>query len=280
MCRDNSHHLLFFFLYLLVFYINSSVTCLKFAPKWSFFLFSAYFGGHVCYHSNRKSRINVRLLHLGYCSNKLIRRNLWKGTFIFWPHRGAKIALNARTLLYEIGFLICCTSVSPVWLGLKISRYFCWNLHVGAQSAARPSRCKRQILSLCILFRSLVEFFFCICHSPLKKPTYLVYSVFSVLWQTVQKSSWNSIAEIYPVYSVFSVLWQIVQKSSWNSIAEICLVYSVFSVLWQSKNQAEIPPASYVTWRFVGIICDKIVHVCINMTNIRQYLIIGEIKVK
>ena len=40
MCYDNSHHLLkYFFLYLLVLYINSSVTCLKFAPKWSFSYF-------------------------------------------------------------------------------------------------------------------------------------------------------------------------------------------------------------------------------------------------
>ena len=34
-CRDNSHHLLkYLFWYLLVLYINSPVTCLKFAPKW------------------------------------------------------------------------------------------------------------------------------------------------------------------------------------------------------------------------------------------------------
>ena len=35
MCRDNFHQLLKFFLV----YINSSVTCLKFAPKWSFSYF-------------------------------------------------------------------------------------------------------------------------------------------------------------------------------------------------------------------------------------------------
>ena len=34
------------------------------------FLFSAYFGGHFCYHSNDKSKSNLRLLHFGYCSNK------------------------------------------------------------------------------------------------------------------------------------------------------------------------------------------------------------------
>ena len=40
MCRDNSHHLLKkIFWFLLVLYINSSVTCLKFAPKWSFSYF-------------------------------------------------------------------------------------------------------------------------------------------------------------------------------------------------------------------------------------------------
>ena len=39
MCRDNFYHLLIFFWYLLVLYINSSVTCLKFAPKWPFFYF-------------------------------------------------------------------------------------------------------------------------------------------------------------------------------------------------------------------------------------------------
>ena len=40
MCRDNSHHLLkISFWYLLVLYINSSVACLKFAPKWSFSYF-------------------------------------------------------------------------------------------------------------------------------------------------------------------------------------------------------------------------------------------------
>ena len=41
-CRDNSHHLLkykIFIWYLLVLYINSSVTYLKFAPKWSFSYF-------------------------------------------------------------------------------------------------------------------------------------------------------------------------------------------------------------------------------------------------
>ena len=41
--------------------------------KMVIFLFSAYFGGHFCYHSNCKSRIYTRTLHFGCCSNKLIR---------------------------------------------------------------------------------------------------------------------------------------------------------------------------------------------------------------
>ena len=60
------------------------------------FLFTAYFGSHFCYHGNGKNWINPRILHLAYCSNKLTRRNLWKVKFIFWPHRGAKIASQCR----------------------------------------------------------------------------------------------------------------------------------------------------------------------------------------
>ena len=38
------------------------------------FLFIAYFGDHFCYRSNDKSQINTKSLHLGYCSNKLMRK--------------------------------------------------------------------------------------------------------------------------------------------------------------------------------------------------------------
>ena len=41
--------------------------------KMANFLFSAYFGVHFCYHSKGKNRTNIRLMHLGHCSNKLIR---------------------------------------------------------------------------------------------------------------------------------------------------------------------------------------------------------------
>ena len=64
------------------------------------FLFSAYFGGHFCYHSNGKSQINTRYLHFGYCSNKLIRRKCWKTFFIFLPLRRAKIA-SQRTYIFN-----------------------------------------------------------------------------------------------------------------------------------------------------------------------------------
>ena len=53
-------------------YINSSVTCLIFAPKWSFSYFQPILADHFCYHSNCTCRINTRLLHFGYCYNKLI----------------------------------------------------------------------------------------------------------------------------------------------------------------------------------------------------------------
>ena len=70
--------------------------------KMVIFLFSAYFGGHFCYHCNSKSRINTRPLQFGYCSNKLIKINLCRATFIFLPHRGPKKPLNASTPLEEI----------------------------------------------------------------------------------------------------------------------------------------------------------------------------------
>ena len=55
-------------------------------------LFSAYFGGHLCYHSNGKSQRNLRLLHFEYCSNKLI--------FLYFSLIGGpKKHINARSFL-------------------------------------------------------------------------------------------------------------------------------------------------------------------------------------
>ena len=52
------------------------------------FLFSAYFGSHFCYHSNSKNRINYRLLHLGYCFNKLIRKKTCEKQISFFCLKG------------------------------------------------------------------------------------------------------------------------------------------------------------------------------------------------
>ena len=60
------------------------------------FLFSAYFGGHFCCHSNGKSQSNLRLLHFGYCSSKQLVGAQWlSGSVLdsrpkglgFKPHR-------------------------------------------------------------------------------------------------------------------------------------------------------------------------------------------------
>ena len=58
--------------------------------KMAIFLFSAYFGGHFCYHSNRKSQINTRTLHFGYCSNKLMEETCEEQILYFDPIGGPK----------------------------------------------------------------------------------------------------------------------------------------------------------------------------------------------
>ena len=65
-----------------------------------------------CYQSNGKSNSNLsnlRLLHFGYCSNKLISKNWRKTIFIFKPHKegggGAKKPLNARNPLAVVKIL-------------------------------------------------------------------------------------------------------------------------------------------------------------------------------
>ena len=56
--------------------------------KMVIFLFSAYFGYHFCYHSNRKSQINTRPLHFGYCSNKQIGKTCKEQLLFFDLIRG------------------------------------------------------------------------------------------------------------------------------------------------------------------------------------------------
>ena len=66
-----AQHIKMFFWYSLVLIeyliLEKSVSkSLKFSPKWQFLYFKHIF----CYHSNDKSKINARILHLGYSSNK------------------------------------------------------------------------------------------------------------------------------------------------------------------------------------------------------------------
>ena len=73
MCRDNSHNLLkYCFVFacaLYLFLCNMSQICFKMA----IFLFSADFGGHLCYTTIATVKNDARLLHFGYCSYKLIQ---------------------------------------------------------------------------------------------------------------------------------------------------------------------------------------------------------------
>ena len=62
----------FWYLLVVLFISLSNVSNLF---KKGHFPFSAFFGGHVCYHGDRTSQINTRLFNLVYCSNKLIRGN-------------------------------------------------------------------------------------------------------------------------------------------------------------------------------------------------------------
>ena len=103
MWRDNSHPLLkYLFGICLCSMLISLSNVLNLLQNGHFPIFS-HFGSHFCYHSNGKNRINPRLLHLDYCSNKLKRRNSWKAIFIFWPHKGAKIAsCFVRVCLYVL----------------------------------------------------------------------------------------------------------------------------------------------------------------------------------
>ena len=84
----------------------------QFCAKMVHFLFSAYFGGRVCYHSNGKSQSNLKLLHFGYCFNKLKRKIGKKKQFLYFSligggGGGAKIFFNARSSLY----CLCCIFV-------------------------------------------------------------------------------------------------------------------------------------------------------------------------
>ena len=57
---------------------------LKFGLKWQFLYFKPILSAILVTIATGKSKINARILHLGYSSNKPIRWNWWKAIFSFW----------------------------------------------------------------------------------------------------------------------------------------------------------------------------------------------------
>ena len=100
MCRDNSHHLLKYFFGICLCSISNPLLHVSNLLQNGQFPIFSLFWRPFCYHSNRKSWINTRALHIGYCSNKLLRRCLWSVTFIFWSHRAGQNSLLMHVLLY------------------------------------------------------------------------------------------------------------------------------------------------------------------------------------
>ena len=52
--------------------------------KWQFLYFKPIMLAILVTIATGKSKINARILHLGYSSTKPIRWNWWKATFSFW----------------------------------------------------------------------------------------------------------------------------------------------------------------------------------------------------
>ena len=86
MCCDNSHRLLKYVLGICLCFMLISLLMSQICSKMVTFLFLAYYSGHFCYHSNGKSQINTRLLHLGYCEE------IGEKQFSFSASTGVKIA--------------------------------------------------------------------------------------------------------------------------------------------------------------------------------------------
>ena len=77
----------------------------QFCAKMVHFLFSAYFGGGVCYHSNGKSQSNLKLLHFGYCFNKLKRKIGKKKQFLYFSLIGGG---GQKFFLMHVALCIAC----------------------------------------------------------------------------------------------------------------------------------------------------------------------------
>ena len=74
-------------------FLKKSVSkSLKFGLKWQFLFFKPILSAILVTIATGKSKINARILHLGYISNKQIRWNWWKRNFQFLALEGAKIA--------------------------------------------------------------------------------------------------------------------------------------------------------------------------------------------
>ena len=72
-----------------------------------------------CYHSNGKSKINARILHLDHSSIKPIRWNWWKVTFSFLLQRGPILPLNARppfVISHLLPQFVVCFNALSKWL--------------------------------------------------------------------------------------------------------------------------------------------------------------------
>ena len=66
------------------------------------FPISAYFGGHLCYHSNGKSQSNTRPLHLGYFSHKSKKRAKIRNRYNQAPHLTQNTNGKVTTLQLDI----------------------------------------------------------------------------------------------------------------------------------------------------------------------------------
>ena len=69
------------------------------------FLFSAYFDGHFCYHSKVKSQTNIRLIHLGHCSNKLVEE-IGEKQISFFGLIGGQNSLLMHVAIYWFCFIV------------------------------------------------------------------------------------------------------------------------------------------------------------------------------
>ena len=127
--------------YLLVLFANFSVKCLKFAKKNARFLFSAYFGGHVCYHSNGQSQsFSTSSKRLGVIAYGEFRTLFIKNV----TNVAASAAVRSKAVILLL--FILCLLVLPLFDWDCVTSFFvlqCFVSHVriqrgGGQGARTP----------------------------------------------------------------------------------------------------------------------------------------------